>query len=39
MLAESLNMTLPQLFAFKTNSPDEYAKEQDRFFADNKKID
>lgn len=32
-------MTLPELFAFKTNSPDEYAKEQDRFFADNKKID
>lgn len=39
MLAEDLKMTLPELFAFKTNSPDEYAKEQDRFFADNKKID
>lgn len=39
MLAEDLKMTLPALFAFKTNSPDEYAKEQDRFFADNKKID
>ncbi len=39
MLAEDLKMTLPQLFAFKTNSPDEYAKEQDRFFADNEKID
>lgn len=39
MLAKDLEMTLSELFAFKTNSPDEYAKEQDRFFADNKKID
>ena len=39
MLAENLKMTLPQLFAFKTDSPNEYAEEQDRFFADNEKID
>lgn len=39
MLAEDLKMTLPQLFAFKTDSPDKYAEEQDRFFADNEKID
>lgn len=39
MLAEDLNMTLSELFAFKTHSPDKYAKAQDRFFADNKKID
>lgn len=39
MLAEDLKMTLPELFAFKTNSPDEYAKKQKNFFNNNKKID
>lgn len=39
MLAEDLKMTLPQLFAFKTKSPDEYAKKQEIFFNNNKKID
>ncbi len=39
MLAEYLKMTRPELFAFKTTSPDEYAKKQEIFFNNNKKID
>ena len=39
MLAKELKKTPSEFFAFKTNSPDEYAKYKELFFKNNKKID